>query len=197
MESSTINGVFSYVPKVFQDGRGEFLEAFRGAEFQESLGHRFTLAQANVSVSSRGTIRGIHYADVPPGQAKYVTCVRGAILDVAVDIRVGSPTFGEYHAVRLDEKNHEALYLPEGVGHAFCALTDDATVVYLCSEPYRPDREHGIHPLDPAIGVAWPDDIDPVLSEKDSAAATLEQARGRGALPAYDECVHWYEVQRD
>lgn len=102
------------------------------------MGHRLDLVQANCSVSSRGTLRGVHFADVPPSQAKYVKCVRGAVLDVIVDIRVGSPTFGQWEGVRLDDDQHHAVYLSEGLGHAFMALTDDATVVYLCSAGYSP-----------------------------------------------------------
>ena len=115
-------------------------------------------------------MRGIHYADVPPSQAKYVTCVRGAVLDVIVDIRVGSPAFGRYDAVRLDDDERAAVYLSEGLGHAFVALTDDATVVYLCSEVYSPTREHGITPPDPDLGIEWP---------ARRPAAALPQGRGR------------------
>ena len=98
-------------------------------------------------------IRGIHYADVPPGQAKYVTCVAGAILDVVVDLRAGSPTFGTWETVRLDDKDRRALFLAEGLGHGFQALSDSATVLYLCSTPYAAGREHGVNPMDPAIGI--------------------------------------------
>ena len=115
-------------------------------------------------------MRGIHFADVPPGQAKYVTCVRGAVLDVVVDVRVGSPTFGRWDAVRLDDRERRALYIAEGLGHAFCALEADSTVVYLCNDVYRPGSEHGVHPLDPALGIAWPGDA--------GAAAAPEGRRG-------------------
>ncbi|MCW2941153.1 MAG: dTDP-4-dehydrorhamnose 3,5-epimerase, partial [Actinomycetia bacterium] len=144
------------------------------------------------SVSARGVLRGIHFADVPPGQAKYVTCVAGAILDVAVDLRVGSPTFGAWEAVRLDDVSRKGLYLAEGLGHAFLALTDQATVVYLCSEPYNPTGEHGVNPLDPEIGIAWPAGIEPLLSPKDAAAPTLAQAREAGLLPDYEQCTKFY-----
>src|SRR5215475_5943880 len=156
MQPLDIEGAFLYTPKVHGDERGSFLEWFKADQFVSAVGHPLRVAQANCSVSVAGTLRGIHFADVPPGQAKYVTCARGAILDVAVDIRVGSPTYGSWQAVRLDEDNRSALYLAEGLGHAFMALTSDATVLYLCSEPYAPMREHGIHPLDPEIGIDWP-----------------------------------------
>lgn len=133
-------------------------------------------------------MRGIHFADVPPGQAKYVQCFDGQILDVIVDIRVGSPTFGQWQAVELDSKTRQGLFIEEGLGHAFCALSDVATVGYLCSEGYSPTREHGVHPVDPAIGIDWPVDGEIVLSPKDAAAPTLDQAASQGLLPTFGEC---------
>jgi dTDP-4-dehydrorhamnose 3,5-epimerase len=133
---------------------------------------------------------------VPPGQAKYVTCVTGAGLDVIVDIRVGSPTFGEWDAVLLDETDRRAVYAAEGLGHAFLALSDNATLMYLCSEGYNPGREHGVHPLDPAIGIDWPGEVEPLLSAKDAAASTLAEAAERGLLPSYDECQRFYAQLR-
>jgi dTDP-4-dehydrorhamnose 3,5-epimerase len=135
-----IEGAWVYSPRVHSDDRGSFAEAFRGAEFAADLGYRLDVAQVNCSVSRRGVIRGIHYADVPPGQAKYVTCVAGVILDVVVDLRTGSPSFGKWEAVRLDAGTRRAVFLAEGLGHAFMALTDDATALYLCSTPYAPGR---------------------------------------------------------
>lgn len=146
------------------------------------------IAQANCSVSQSGVIRGIHFSDVPPGQAKYVGCARGAIIDVVVDVRVGSRTFGTWEAVTLDDQSRKALYIGEGLGHAFVAVSDQATVVYLCSTPYAPDREHGVNPLDPALRIDWPASIEPVLSDKDADAPTLAQARSAGLLPDYAEC---------
>jgi len=125
-----------------------------------------------------------------------VQCVRGAILDVVVDIRVGSPTFGQWEAVRLDDEKREALFISEGLGHGFCALTPEVTVDYLCSEPYAPSREFGIHPLDPALGIPWPADFEIVLSEKDAAAPTLAEAEAQGLLPEFSECETWYESLR-
>ncbi|MFF7236100.1 dTDP-4-dehydrorhamnose 3,5-epimerase [Streptomyces collinus] len=183
-------------PKVFPDDRGSFHEWYRGAEFREATGYDLTLAQANCSVSRRGVLRGVHFADVPPGQAKYVTCVRGAVLDVVVDVRVGSPTFGRWEAVRLDDDTRHAVFLAEGLGHAFMALTDDATVVYLCSAGYAPGREHGVHPLDPALGIAWPAGVEPVMSAKDAEAPTLAEAERSGLLPSYADCSAHYERLR-
>jgi dTDP-4-dehydrorhamnose 3,5-epimerase len=160
------------------------------------LSHPLTVKQANHSVSSRGTLRGVHFADVPPGQAKYVYCTRGAVLDVVVDLRVGSPTFGVSDAVRLDEQDRRGIYLSEGLGHAFLALTDDANVTYLCSTPYAPGREHGVHPLDPELELPWPQDVEPLLSDKDTAAPTLAEARERGLLPSYEQCTAYYATLR-
>jgi dTDP-4-dehydrorhamnose 3,5-epimerase len=191
-----VPGAWSFTPRQFPDPRGVFLEWFKGQVLEQALGHPLTVKQANHSVSSRGTLRGVHFADVPPGQAKYVYCTRGAVLDVVVDIRVGSPTFGVSDAVRLDDVDRRGIYLSEGLGHAFLALTDDANVTYLCSEPYNPGHEHGIHPLDPALDLPWPGDVEPLLSDKDAAAPTLEQARADGLLPSYDECVRFYDTLR-
>jgi dTDP-4-dehydrorhamnose 3,5-epimerase len=194
-----IEGAWVYEPQVHGDDRGSFAETFRGAEFAADLGYRLDVAQVNCSVSRRGVIRGIHYADVPPGQAKYVTCAVGAILDVVVDLRAGSPTFGTWEAVPLDAATRRAVFLAEGLGHAFTALTDDATALYLCSTPYAPGREHGVHPLDPALGIAWPTDEgwSPVLSEKDAAAPTLDEALRAGQLPRYADCAAYQEVLRN
>ncbi|MEV7868950.1 dTDP-4-dehydrorhamnose 3,5-epimerase [Streptomyces sp. NPDC088124] len=192
MRQLSVEGAWVHEPKVFPDSRGSFHEWFKAPDFAEAAGHPLNLAQANCSVSSRGTLRGVHFADVPPGQAKYVKCVRGAVLDVIVDIRVGSPTYRKWEAVRLDDTDHHSVYLAEGLGHAFMALTDDATVVYLCSEGYSPGREHGLNPLDPELGIEWPESITPLLSEKDAAAPTLAEAEAQGLLPSYEECRAYY-----
>ena len=188
MEPAGIDGAWIFTPRIFHDTRGHFLEWFRGGELAAELGYQPQVAQANCSVSRRGVIRGIHFADVPPGQAKYVFCVSGAVLDVIVDIRVGSPAYGRWAAVRLDDAERRAVFLSAGLGHAFMALSDEATVIYLCSTAYTPEREHGVHPLDPDIGIIWPDDVEPVLSGKDADAPSLEQARRDGLLPAYADC---------
>jgi dTDP-4-dehydrorhamnose 3,5-epimerase len=196
MEPISIGGAWTFTPAVHRDDRGYFLEWFRAGELYESLGYWPETAQANCSVSRRGVIRGIHFSDVPPGQAKYVSCVQGAILDVVVDIRVGSPTYGRWEAVRLDDESRQALFISEGLGHAFTALSDQATVIYLCSTPYAPGREHGVNPLDPAIGIRWPADAEPVLSGKDAAAPTLAEARAAGLLPDYLQCEAYLDRLR-
>lgn len=177
------------------DDRGVFLESFKASVFEDVVGHPFDLQQMNISVSRAGTVRGVHFADVPPGQAKYVQCFDGRILDVVVDIRVGSPTFGQWDAVELGSDLRNGLYLAEGLGHAFCALTDSVTVGYLCSEPYAPTREHGITPVDPALGLPWPA-MELLLSPKDEAAPTLADALEQGLLPDYAECTAFIEELR-
>jgi dTDP-4-dehydrorhamnose 3,5-epimerase len=185
----TISGAFEMTPTIHGDARGAFLEWFRADRFVEATGHPFTLGQSNCSVSAAGTLRGIHFADVPPGQAKYVTCPVGAVLDVVVDVRVGSPTFGQWEGVLLDDEDRRAVYLGEGLGHAFMALQDGSVVQYLCSTGYAPDREHGIHPLDPDVGIRWPVSgrdgaaLEPLLSAKDVAAPGLTEAARQGLLP--------------
>ncbi|MGI5467018.1 dTDP-4-dehydrorhamnose 3,5-epimerase family protein [Streptomyces sp. CA-132043] len=191
MRPLSIEGAWVRTPTVHRDGRGSFHEWFRDDEFRAACGHPAVLAQANCSVSGRGSLRGIHFADVPPGQAKFITCLRGAVLDVVVDLRVGSPGFGTWEAVRLEADKGEAVCLSEGLGHAFLALTDDATVVYLCSTPYRPRNEHTVHPLDPRLAIDWPADITPQLSDRDAAAPTLGEAEERGILPSYAECTRY------
>jgi dTDP-4-dehydrorhamnose 3,5-epimerase len=196
MQAMGIGGAWTFTPAVHRDERGYFLEWFRAGELSESTGYWPQTAQANCSVSRRGVIRGIHFASVPPGQAKYVTCVSGAVLDVVVDLRVGSPGYGRWEAVRLDDESRRAVFLAEGLGHAFTALSEEATVIYLCSTPYSPGREHGVHPLDPDIGVEWPAGTELVLSAKDAAAPTLADARRAGLLPVYADCQAYLQGLR-
>jgi dTDP-4-dehydrorhamnose 3,5-epimerase len=188
----SVEGAFEVTPRQFPDGRGVFLESFRGDRLAEHLGHRLDVVQTNVSVSSRGTVRGIHFADVPPSQAKYVTALSGALVDFVVDIRVGSPTFGRWESVLLDTVDRRGVYLAEGLGHAFVALEDDTTAMYLCSSAYNPEREHGIHPLDAEVGLTLPEGMEPLLSPKDSAAPSLSEAREQGLLPTYEDCTALY-----
>ncbi|MBB5632672.1 dTDP-4-dehydrorhamnose 3,5-epimerase [Cryobacterium mesophilum] len=186
----SVPGSFEVTPVVRSDDRGRFLEWYRFDALEETVGHPLVLRQANLSVSKRGVLRGIHFADVPLGQAKYVTAASGAVLDFVVDIRTGSPTFGEWDSVLLDATDHRAIYLSEGLGHAFLALTLDATVSYLVSDIYRPGSEHGITPLDPAIGLVFPEGTpEPILSDKDAVAPTLAEAMEQGLLPSYEDCL--------
>lgn len=182
-----IEGAYVVTPRQHADDRGVFLESFRGDLLAGHLGHRPDVIQTNLSVSARGTVRGVHFAAVPPGQAKYVTAVAGALLDVVVDLRTGSPTFGQWEAVRLDTTDRRAVYVSEGLGHALCSLEDGSTAMYLCSTTYDPAVEHGVHPLDPDLGIDWPVE-DPLLSPKDAAAPSLAEAVASGLLPTWDAC---------
>jgi dTDP-4-dehydrorhamnose 3,5-epimerase len=139
-----------------------------------------------MSLSTRGALRGVHFADIPPGQAKYITCAVGSIIDFVVDIRVGSPTFGQWESIELTAQARNAVFLEEGLGHAFLALEDDTVVTYLVTDVYRPDREHGINPLDPALGLKFPLPGDQLeLSQKDRDAPGLEEAKESGLLPVW------------
>jgi dTDP-4-dehydrorhamnose 3,5-epimerase len=179
------------------DERGVFFEWYRFDHLAEVVGHPLDLRQANTSVSKRGVVRGIHFADVPPSQAKYVTTTHGAVLDYVVDLRVGSPKFGEWETVRLDDVDRKAIYLAEGLGHAFVALTEDATVSYLVSDTYNPSREHGINPLDSQIALVFPEEAGKVLlSPKDTDAPSLAEAVSAGLLPQWDETRRYYESLR-
>jgi epimerase EvaD len=188
----TVPGVIEFSPRVFPDNRGVFVAPFQQSTFVNATGHRLALAQSNHSVSRRGVIRGVHFSDVPPGQAKYVHCARGALLDIAIDIRIGSPTFGRWCSTLLDTETHRAVYLAEGIGHAFVALVDDTVMVYLCSTGYDPAAEHTIHPLDPALDLPWPTDLEPILSDKDRAAPTLAEAQAAAILPHWSACQSRY-----
>lgn len=180
-----IAGAFEITPRLWSDDRGTFLEWYR-SDLLADLGVTFELRQANTSISRRGVVRGIHFADVPPGQAKHVTVTHGSAIDFVVDIRVGSPTFGHWDAVLLDAVDHRAVYLAEGLGHAFVALEDDTTVSYLVSGHYDPAHEHAISPVDPALGIDFTLPISElVVSEKDAVAPTLAEALELGILPRW------------
>lgn len=181
-----IEGVHLLEAPVHADHRGWLAEWFRGDRLHEATGASWDVAQANVSVSGAGTVRGVHFTAVPPGQAKVVHCMHGAIFDVAVDVREGSPTYGTWTGVRLEAGSGRSLCLAAGLGHAFMALEDHTVVSYLCSTTYRPGREHGVSPLDAALGIAWPDiGVELLLSEKDRSAPTLDELRTAGLLPTF------------
>ena len=185
--SLDIVGCHIFKPNLFRDERGVFFEWFQGKSFQTILSKDFDLAQANCSVSSKGVIRGIHFAKNPPGQAKYVTCFSGSVFDVVVDLRKGSPTFGKWNSVVIDSREPTALYIPSGVGHTFMALEDNTTFVYLCDQSYNPANEFDVSPFDSKIGIEWPQDISPVLSPKDQKAKTFEEMFD--AFPSFTDLI--------
>lgn len=188
---------FEIVPQAYPDDRGLFLESYRFDALVDATGRSMAVAQVNTSVSRRGVVRGIHYADVPPSQAKYVTAVHGAVLDFVIDIRVGSPTFGAWDSVLLDSAERRSVFIPEGLGHAFIALTDDATVTYLVTSVFNAAAEHGINPLDTDIALQFPAEAGEVrLSPKDTAAPTLAEAVASGVLPQWDACQTLYAQLR-
>lgn len=189
----SVPDAYEITPKQFADDRGVFLEWYRFDRLEEAVGHPLDLKQANTSVSRRGSVRGIHFADIPPSQAKYVTATRGAVLDYVIDIRVGSPTFGTWDSVLLDDTDRRAIYVAEGLGHCFVALTDDATVSYLVTDTYNPTREHGINPLDPEIDLRFPDEAgELILSPKDTDAPGLAEAAESGLLPTWEAARAYY-----
>jgi dTDP-4-dehydrorhamnose 3,5-epimerase len=182
-----IAGAWEITPKVHPDSRGLFFEWLTDRGFTGFAGHRLDVRQANCSVSAAGVLRGLHFAALPPSQAKYVTCLTGSVFDVVVDIRVGSPTFGRWDAVVLDDRSHKSVYISEGLAHGFVALQDNSTVMYLCSAEYSPQREHTISPTDPALAIDWPSRHDLVISDRDAAAPTLDEVRAAGLLPTWEE----------
>ncbi len=178
------------------DPRGRFTEWYRADVLAGATGFGLTLAQANHSVSARGVLRGVHFALVPPGQAKYVYCPSGKVLDVIVDIRVGSPTFGVHDSVLLDSDEPRAVYLAEGLGHAFVSRADGSSVTYLVSTGYAPNREFGINPMDAELDLPWPRDVEFSFSAKDQAAPTLAEAEQQGLLPTMEQCAARYAELR-
>jgi dTDP-4-dehydrorhamnose 3,5-epimerase len=183
-----VPGAWEITSPVHPDDRGLFYEWFAEREFRELIGHRFDAQQANCSVSRAGVLRGLHFAQLPPSQAKYFSCVRGSVFDVVVDIRLGSPTYGRWDATVLDAHETRSVYVSEGLAHGFYALQDDSTVMYLCSAEYNPQREHTIRATDPALDIAWPTvDGEPVMSERDRNAPTLDEVRAAGLLPTWEE----------
>lgn len=189
LTETSIPGAYRITVTQHSDRRGSFFEAWRFSELLQQVGQRFEIRQVNYSVSRKNTLRGIHGTTLPPGQSKLVTCVRGAAMDVAVDLRVGSPTFGRFDVTFQDATSGIGVYLTEGIGHAFLALTDDTCMSYLCGAEYVPGTMIDVDALDPALGIPWELDGPPVMSDKDAAAPTLAEAAGSGLLPTYEQVL--------
>lgn len=164
IEETSIAGLLIIHPEVFGDQRGFFMETYSQPKLL-ALGITSNFVQDNHSRSTRGTLRGLHFQS-SPGQTKLVRCIRGVVWDVAVDIRPGSPTFGQWHAVELTEDNHAMFLIPAGFAHGFCVLSESADFVYKVSSIYNPETECGIAWDDPAIGIKWPI-ASPLLSDRD------------------------------
>jgi dTDP-4-dehydrorhamnose 3,5-epimerase len=168
-----LEGLVLLAPRIHGDARGFFLETYR-ADAWSAEGVPTGFVQDNHSRSRRGTLRGLHF-QTHPGQAKLVRCARGRVLDVVVDLRRGSPTFGEWEGVELDDESGRQLFIPVGFGHGFCVLSETADFVYKCTSYYDPATERGIRFDDPDVGVAWPDDLELLYSERDREAPRLAE----------------------
>ena len=192
-KSLEISGAWEVELKKFDDSRGFFFESFRSDFSHDTFGRKFTVKQTNTSVSAKGAVRGIHYALVPPSQAKYVQCQKGSIMDYVIDIRIGSPTFGKSLSIELDSDTPRAIFIEEGLAHAFVALEDETVVTYLVNENFNPEREKGINPFDKELAINWPK-IDLLLSEKDKTAISLQEAKELDLLPSFAECKQFIKT---
>ncbi|QUR66461.1 dTDP-4-dehydrorhamnose 3,5-epimerase [Mycobacterium spongiae] len=194
-----IPGAWEITPTIHGDSRGVFFEWLTDQGFRGFAGHHLDVRQANCSVSSAGVLRGLHFAELPPSQAKYVTCVSGSLFDVVVDIRLGSPTFGRWDSVLLDDRDRRTIYISEGLAHGFLALEDNSTVMYLCSAEYSPQREHTIRATDPTLAIDWPlvGGVAPSLSDRDAAAPSFDDVRASGLLPTWEEAQKFVGALRD
>ncbi len=174
--SGKIEGLVLVENKVFYDSRGFFKETFRQSRLDELLGRKVDFVQDNESLSRKGVIRGLHFQTYPHAQAKLVRCAFGSVLDVAVDLREGSPTYGQWQAFELSSENGSSLYIPEGLAHGFMALTDDAVLSYKVTDYYAPECDGGILWNDPEIAVDWRiNGGEPIISDKDRALPRLAQ----------------------
>jgi len=173
---------------VFPDARGHFREIARLPSLL-GAGRGFDSRQAAQSTSRTGVLRGLHYVATPPGQAQFVTCLAGRVWDVVVDLRVGSPTFGQHEAVVLDGRSGAGILMPEGIGHGYYVLEGDAVILYLQNQAYAPQHERGIKPLDPDLAVPWPLTGDPIYGARDLHSPTLAEALGQNDLPNYADCL--------
>lgn len=184
---TVVPGAFVVEMDRLTDDRGSFHEGWRADEFAEAVGRRFEVRQINYSVSRRNTLRGIHSVAIPPGQAKYVTCVRGALRDIVVDLRVGSPAFGVHKSTILDDGSGRSVYVPEGVGHGFLALTEDACISYVLSSVYVPGTQIDLNPLDPDLALPWGFEEPPLMSPKDEKAPSLAELLAGGVLARWQD----------
>jgi 5-epimerase len=186
----SVDGAFEITPDVMRDDRGLFVSPFQEKQFLLATGRPlFPVAQTNHTCSRRGVVRGVHFTATPPGCAKYVYCARGAAIDIAVDLRVGSPTFGVWEAVEVDAQSFRSVYFPIGVGHACISLQDDTVMCYMISGEYVRENEHSVFVMDTDLGLPVPKDVETILSERDQVAPSLAEAEKEGLLPLYEECM--------
>ena len=177
-----IKGVWLLKFPIHTDERGHFREWFKAREIEALVGKRFDTAQANISLSNNGALRGIHYSIATGGQAKLVTCVTGSIWDVVVDLRENSPTYKKSIGTILDSSSGQSILVAEGLGHGFVSLKDNSIVAYLLTEPYSKDDELGVHPFDEDLAIEWPVEA-PIISIKDLRAPSLRAQLEAGKLP--------------
>lgn len=171
-----IEGLYIIRPKVFEDARGYFFESFSQREMEEKIGGGYDFVQDNESRSSYGVVRGLHFQNKPYSQTKIVRCVRGRVLDVAVDLRDGSPTYGKHQCCELSEDNHLQFFIPKGFAHGFAVLSPEAVFQYKCDEFYHPEAEGGIQAMDPALGIDWQiPQSEIIMSDKDLARKCLKE----------------------
>ncbi|GAA4304368.1 NDP-hexose 3,5-(Or5-) epimerase [Actinomadura luteofluorescens] len=187
VRETAVPGAYVLTSDHHSDRRGGFFEVMRADVLEAVLGRPFVPRQINCSTSRRNTLRGIRGVTVPPGQAKYVTCVSGAVRDIVVDLRVGSPAFGHHAVNELYAGSGRSVYIPEGAGHAFLALTDDTCVCYALSSTHAPEAQISINPLDPDLALPWGTTEPPLLSDGDAAAPSMAETVSAGLLPRWRE----------
>ena len=176
----------------YDDSRGVFFESFKLNSLENIINRKFEVKQSNTSISKMGSIRGIHFAQLPPSQAKYIQCSSGSILDFIIDVRVGSPTFKQHVSVKLDGNSRKAIFIEEGLAHAFISLEDDTRVTYLVNQYFNPTNEKSINPFDEEIAINW--GTSPyILSEKDKGAHSLDEMKNSNHLPVYEDCCKFIE----
>jgi dTDP-4-dehydrorhamnose 3,5-epimerase len=180
----SIPGAYLVESPVWGDDRGFFREWFKESDLDEA-GVAFPIRQANLSMSRRGVIRGLHYSLAREGQAKLVTCAFGEVVDVIVDVRVGSPTFGTVETIHLAADEEQSVLVPAGAAHGFCVTSEVAALTYLLSSPFNAELELEINPFDESLAVAWPLTGEPIVSAKDAQAPTLADRLREGQLPPY------------
>lgn len=182
-------GAWEFEPQVFRDDRGLFVSPYERGAFVEAVGKPpFPVAQSSFTRSRRDVVRGVHFTATPPGMQTFVFCAHGEALDIIVDLRVGSPTFGRWDTVMLEPQAFRGVYLPVGVGHAYVALRDNTVMSYLLSTDYVAENELAISITDPELALPIPADVKPILSERDRVAPTLAECRERGLLPDFARC---------
>ncbi|MEV0444321.1 dTDP-4-dehydrorhamnose 3,5-epimerase family protein [Streptomyces spectabilis] len=194
IEPAAVPGAYVITSHRHTDRRGDFFEGMRADALEEALGHPFVPRQINYSTSRGNTLRGLHGVAVPPGQAKYVSCVRGALRDIVVDLRVGSPSFGRHQVTELDAGSGRSVYVPEGVGHGFLTLTDDTCICYVLSSTYVPGTQIDIDPLDGQLALPWGFTRPPLMSDKDARAPSLAEAVSAGLLARWDAQAPHYST---